>query len=74
MPTTHPAAELPHDLPASLWRDEVVEPGIHNQRVELYRTSDAEEVIYADVNPLDKKGFHLTVFGTRQPVFATPVE
>ena len=48
---------------------EVVEPGIMNQQVELYRSLDAEEVLYKDVIPMDKTGFHLTVIGTRAPVY-----
>jgi hypothetical protein len=48
---------------------EIVEPGIQNQRVELYRSNDAEEVLYQDVIPMDKTGFHLTVIGTRPPTY-----
>ena len=49
------------------WASEVVEPGIQNRTVELYRSNDAEEVLYQDVIPMDKTGFHLTVIGIRPP-------
>ncbi|RLQ20797.1 hypothetical protein DWB85_15470 [Seongchinamella sediminis] len=67
-PQSHSAA-LPSGLSGELWSQEVIEPGIQNQRVELYRSNDAEEVLYKDVIPMDKTGFHLTVFGTRPPAY-----
>jgi len=51
----------------SIWVNEVVEPGIQNREVELYRSNDAEELLYKDVIPMDKTGFHLTVVGIRPP-------
>ena len=68
----HPQAELlalPGGLSGELWSQQVIEPGIHNRRVELYRSNDAEEVLYKDVIPMDKTGFHLIVFGTRPPTY-----
>ncbi|MEP5321596.1 hypothetical protein, partial [Marinobacter alexandrii] len=54
-------------MSAELWLNEVVEPGFQNRSVELYRSNDAEEVLYQDVIPMDKTGFHLTVIGIRPP-------
>jgi len=51
----------------SIWVNEVVEPGIQNREVELYRSNDAEELLYKDVIPMDKTGFHLTVVGIMPP-------
>jgi hypothetical protein len=66
-----PMPQGPHVVPANLhpsyWLEEVIEPGIRNHRVELYRSNDAREVAYQDVIPMDKTGFHLTVIGTRPP-------
>jgi hypothetical protein len=53
-----------------LWQQQVVEPGIQNSQVEIYRSNDAEEVLYKDVLPMDKSGFHLTVFGIRPPNYS----
>lgn len=64
---TRPNIQLPHTIGASIWLEEVVEPGIQNHRVELYRSNDAEEILYGDAIPMDKTGFHLKVFGTRPP-------
>ena len=64
---TAPNGQLPYGIGASVWVDEVVEPGIQNQRVELYRSNDAAEVLYKDAIPMDKAGFHLKVVGTRPP-------
>jgi len=57
------------NLHASYWVGEVVEPGIQNHRVEVYRSNDAREVAYKDVIPMDKTGFHLTVIGSRPPSY-----
>jgi len=71
--TTHfllPTGErqVPFSTPgASIWVNEVVEPGIQNREVELYRSNDAEELLYKDVIPMDKTGFHLTVVGIMPP-------
>jgi hypothetical protein len=56
-------------ISGAILTSEIVEPGIQNQRVELYRSNDAEEVLYGDVIPMDKTGFHLTVIGTRSPIY-----
>ncbi len=61
---------LVRDFGASFFTAEVVEPGIQNTRVELYRSDDAEELLYKDVIPMDKTGFQLTVMGTRPPDYA----
>jgi hypothetical protein len=64
---TAPNTQLPHGISASVWLDEVIEPGIENHKVELYRSNDAQEVLYKDAIPMDKTGFHLKVVGTRPP-------
>ena len=56
-------------LAGALRVGEVVEPGIQNRSVELYRSEDAEELLYRDVIPMDKTGFHLTVIGIRPPSY-----
>ena len=61
----------PVSVAASTWTTEITEPGLENRQVELYRSEDAEEVLYQDVIPMDKTGFHLTVFGLRAPSYAT---
>ena len=60
---------FPRGGSGALWLEEVIEPGIQNRRVELYRSNDAKEVLYRDVIPMDKTGFHLTVFGVRAPSY-----
>ena len=60
--------QVPYQTPgAAIWVNEIVEPGIQNGEVELYRSNDAEERLYKDVIPMDKAGFHLTVVGIRPP-------
>jgi hypothetical protein len=56
-------------ISGAILTSEIVEPGIQNQRVELYRSNDAKEVLYQDVIPMDKTGFHLTIIGTRPPTY-----
>jgi hypothetical protein len=56
-------------ISGAILTSEIVEPGIQNQRVELYRSNDAKEVLYQDVIPMDKTGFHLTIIGTRPPIY-----
>ena len=46
---------------------EMIEPGVQNHRVEVYRSHDALEQIHKDVIPMDEGDFHLTVIGTRKP-------
>ncbi|SED40441.1 hypothetical protein SAMN05421553_2596 [Pseudomonas anguilliseptica] len=46
---------------------EMIEPGVQNHRVEVYRSHDALEQIHNDVIPMDEGDFHLTVIGTRKP-------
>jgi hypothetical protein len=49
---------------------EVIEPGIQNHKVEVYRSKDAQERIYQDTIPLDAGGFHLKVMGIRNPGYS----
>ena len=48
---------------------EVVEPGIMNSKVTLYRSHDVREVVFEDTIPMDATGFHLNFVGIREPVF-----
>jgi hypothetical protein len=48
---------------------EVVEPGIMNSKVTLYRSHDVREVAFKDTIPMDATGFHLNFVGIREPVF-----
>jgi hypothetical protein len=48
---------------------EFIEPGIQNHKVEVYRSKDAQQVTYRDINPQDAGGFHLKVIGTRNPEY-----
>ena len=49
---TEPNSQLPHGIGASIWLNEVIEPGIENQRVELYRSIGAWRIS----NPADTSG------------------
>ena len=53
---------------------EVVEPGIMNSRVTLYRSHDVEELAFKDTIPMDATGFHLNFVGIREPVFTLPAQ
>jgi outer membrane protein OmpA-like peptidoglycan-associated protein len=53
---------------------EVVEPGIMNSRVALYRSHDVEELAFKDTIPMDATGFHLNFVGIREPVFTLPAQ
>lgn len=61
---THAGAQQVHG--------EVVEPGIQNREVTVYRSEDATQVVYNDVIPMDRTGFFLTVVGIREPHFQQP--
>ena len=68
-------SQVPHHTTgAEIWANEIVEPGIQNRTVELYRSEDAEELMYKDVIPMDKTGFHLTVIGIRPPDYGTVLQ
>jgi len=56
-------------LSKSDYGKEVVEPGIMNSRVTLYRSHDVEELAFKDTIPMDATGFHLNFVGIREPVF-----
>jgi len=49
--------------------EEVVEPGIMNKDVEIYRSNDSEEAKFKDAIPMDSTGFHLIILGTKEPTF-----
>ena len=53
---------------------EVVEPGIMNSRVALYRSHDVEELAFKDTIPMDATGFHLNFVGIREPLFTLPAQ
>ena len=48
---------------------EVIEPTLKNTHVDVYRGKDASKMLYKDTLPMDKKGFHLTVLGIKEPTF-----
>ena len=66
-PVLDPGHAVPPGLHGHYWTREVIEPGIQNERVTLYRSNDVREAQYKDVIPMDKAGFHLSVIGTRRP-------
>ncbi|MBS1144942.1 MAG: hypothetical protein H6R14_2348, partial [Proteobacteria bacterium] len=55
---------------AQVYSFEFIEPGIQNHKVEVYRSRDAQEVIYKDTIPMDAGGFHLRVIGIRNPDYS----
>ena len=61
-------------LSKSDYGKEVVEPGIMNSRVALYRSHDVEELAFKDTIPMDATGFHLNFVGIREPVFTIPAQ
>ncbi len=61
-------------LSKSDYGKEVVEPGIMNSRVTLYRSHDVEELVFKDTIPMDATGFHLNFVGIREPVFTLPAQ
>jgi outer membrane protein OmpA-like peptidoglycan-associated protein len=54
--------------------NEIVEPGIMNSRVTLYRSHDVKELTFKDTIPMDATGFHLNFVGIREPVFTLPAQ
>ena len=48
---------------------EKLKPGLHNMQVDVYHGKDASRMLYKDTHVMDKKGFHLTMLGTREAVF-----
>jgi hypothetical protein len=46
---------------------EMIEPGVENHRVEVYRSHDALEQVYKDTIPMDEGDFNLIVIGIRTP-------
>lgn len=71
--SAHPRQLNPStQLGAQQLQGEVVEPGIHNREVTVYRSEDAKQVAYKDAIPMDKTGFFLTVEGIREPHFQLP--
>ena len=51
---------------------EIVEPGIMNSKVTLYRSHDVKELVFKDTIPMDATGFHLNFIGIKEPVFTRP--
>ena len=65
-----PLAKVPHSATGNAQAQyglEMIEPGVQNHRVEVYRSHDALEQIHKDVIPMDEGDFNLTVIGTRRP-------
>ena len=48
---------------------EEIEPTLKNIHVDVYRGKDASKMLYKDTLPMDKKGFHLTMLGIKEPTF-----
>ena len=48
---------------------EQIEPTLNNTHVDVYRGKDASKMLYKDTLPMDKRGFHLTVLGIKEPTF-----
>ncbi|WP_319550010.1 hypothetical protein [Desulfogranum marinum] len=48
---------------------EVIEPGIQNKQVAVYRSNDAREVLYKDAIKMDSTGFFLIDLGIRDPEY-----
>jgi outer membrane protein OmpA-like peptidoglycan-associated protein len=48
---------------------EKLKPGLRNMQVDVYHGKDASRMLYKDTHVMGKKGFHLTMLGTREPVF-----
>ena len=48
---------------------EEIEPTLKNTHVDVYRGKDASKMLYKDTLPMDKRGFHLTVLGIKEPTF-----
>jgi hypothetical protein len=46
---------------------EIIEPGIQNKEVAVYRSNDAREMLYKDTITMDHKGYLLIDIGTRDP-------
>jgi outer membrane protein OmpA-like peptidoglycan-associated protein len=73
----HPDVLLRQQTLHSGYRFEEIEPTIKNMQVDVYRGKDASRMLYQDTLPMDKRGFHLTVLGIREPAFvdtSEPVE
>jgi hypothetical protein len=65
-----PLAKVPHSATGAAQAQyglEMIEPGVQNHRVEVYRSHDALEQVHKDVIPMDEGDFNLTVIGTRRP-------
>jgi hypothetical protein len=45
----------------------VIEPGIQNKEVAVYRSNDAREMLYKDTIIMDQTGFSLIDLGIRDP-------
>jgi len=65
----HPDVVLRQQALHSGYKFEEVEPTINNTQVDVYRGKDASRMLYRDTLPMDKRGFHLTVLGIKEPTF-----
>ena len=73
----HPQVLLRQQALHSNYKFEEIEPTIKNTQVDVYRGKDASRMLYQDTLPMDKRGFHLTVLGIKEPTFvdtALPAE
>ena len=65
----HPDVFFRQQTLHSGYKFEQIEPTINNTRVDVYRGKDASMMLYKDTLPMDKRGFHLTVLGIKEPTF-----
>ena len=70
----HPQVLLRQQALHSNYKFEEIEPMINNTQVDVYRGKDASRMIYQDTLPMDKRGFHLTVLGIKEPTFVDTAE
>ena len=56
-------------IATEFWPLDEVESHWDQIKIRSYIQEDGEEVLYQDVIPMDKTGFHLTVIGTRPPIY-----
>jgi outer membrane protein OmpA-like peptidoglycan-associated protein len=65
----HPEVLLRQQTLHSGYKFEEIEPMIKNTQVDVYRGKDASRMLYQDTLPMDRRGFHLTVLGIKEPTF-----
>ena len=69
-PAPKPVTSGHHAKPAAEYNLQLIEPGIQNHKVEVYRSKDAQETVYNGTIPQDHGDFHLIVVGIRNPDYS----